>query len=355
MKSLLNKSLRKYVGLLVLGFVASIPAFYFLTKSFYAEDMIDIIESVKRDGSLPPLDLERDIMIGVTIQFFLITIVLCTSLLLMLRFVSRRLWAPFDDTLRKIERYNIAGSDMPEFMPTDVTEFARLNDSIVRLMQKDKDSYRIQKEFTENASHELQTPIAIIRGKLDMLMQEELTERQSKLVSDLYAICTRMDHMNRSLLLFAKIDNDQYRQMETIDVPEALAQMLPMYETLFSGGRITIADRTRSRLTLLANRTLWECLVNNLVVNAIRHTTDPACGITIVLESGALSVVNAAQRPIAAPQLLFVRFGAAGSTGTGNKLGLAIAKAVCDYHGWRIGYSYAQSRHIFTVSFGTKA
>lgn len=91
------------------------------------------------------------------------------------------------------------------------------------------------------------------------------------------------------------------------------------------------------------------------MVNAIRHTTDPACGITIVLESGALSVVNAAQRPIAAPQLLFVRFGAAGSTGTGNKLGLAIAKAVCDYHGWRIGYSYAQSRHIFTVSFGTKA
>lgn len=177
MKSLLNKSLRKYVGMLVLGFVASIPAFYFLTKNFYAEDMIDIIESVKRDGSLPPLDLERDIMIGVIIQFFLITIVLCTSLLLMLRFVSRRLWAPFDDTLRKIERYNIAGSDMPEFMPTDVTEFARLNDSIVRLMQKDKDSYRIQKEFTENASHELQTPIAIIRGKLDMLMQEELTEQ----------------------------------------------------------------------------------------------------------------------------------------------------------------------------------
>ena len=80
-------------------------------------------------------------------------------------------------------------------------------------MQQDKEIYRIQKEFTENASHELQTPISIIRSKLDLLMQEELDERSMNLVSDLYDLNTRMEHLNRNLLLLAKIENSQYTEM----------------------------------------------------------------------------------------------------------------------------------------------
>lgn len=122
----------------------------------------------------------------------------------MMRFITHRLWLPFDDTLQKTEQFNLAQSAVPQFQKTEIKEFARLNNSLAKLMQKDKEIYRIQKEFTENASHELQTPISIIRSKLDLLMQEELDERSMSLVSDLYDLNTRMEHLNRNLLLLAK-------------------------------------------------------------------------------------------------------------------------------------------------------
>ena len=126
--------------------------------------------------SIPHIDLERDIMVGMMLQFLLIFLVLSLALFIMMRFITHRLWLPFDDTLQKTEQFNLAQSVVPQFQKTEIKEFARLNNSLAKLMQKDKEIYRIQKEFTENASHELQTPISIIRSKLDLLMQEELDE-----------------------------------------------------------------------------------------------------------------------------------------------------------------------------------
>lgn len=166
--------------------------------------MIDIIEAVQLGTSIPHIDLERDIMVGMMLQFLLIFLVLSLALFIMMRFITHRLWLPFDDTLQKTEQFNLAQSAVPQFQKTEIKEFARLNNSLAKLMQKDKEIYRIQKEFTENASHELQTPISIIRSKLDLLMQEELDERSMSLVSDLYDLNTRMEHLNRNLLLLAK-------------------------------------------------------------------------------------------------------------------------------------------------------
>ena len=155
--------------------------FFLLTKYFYAEDMIDIIEAVQLGTSIPHIDLERDIVVGMMLQFLLIFLVLSLALFIMMRFITHRLWLPFDDTLQKTEQFNLAQSAVPQFQKTEIKEFARLNNSLAKLMQKDKEIYRIQKEFTENASHELQTPISIIRSKLDLLMQEELDERSMNL------------------------------------------------------------------------------------------------------------------------------------------------------------------------------
>ena len=210
MKSLLHKTLSQFLVCTVAIFILTTPLFFLLTKYFYAEDMIDIIEAVQLGTSIPHIDLERDIMVGMMLQFLLIFLVLSLALFIMMRFITHRLWLPFDDTLQKTEQFNLAQSVVPQFQKTEIKEFARLNNSLAKLMQQDKEIYRIQKEFTENASHELQTPISIIRSKLDLLMQEELDERSMNLVSDLYDLNTRMEHLNRNLLLLAKIENSQY-------------------------------------------------------------------------------------------------------------------------------------------------
>lgn len=360
--SLLSKTLKLFGCCTAICFTLTAPLFYLLTKYFYAEDLIDIIEAVNQRKGIPPLDLERDIMAGMMLQFVLIFCVITIAMFITMRFATKKLWQPFDDTLMKAEQFNLAQSSIPIFADTDIQEFARLNHSLEQLMRKDKETYRIQKEFTENASHELQTPIAIIRSKLDLLMQNEMNEREMRLIADLYELTIRMGHMNRNLLLLAKIENSQYTTLQNVDIVNMLAESLPLYEALQQDTTMKLADkRTDKQQTIGANPVLLECLVKNLVVNAIRHSPDKG-EINITVGDSSLTVSNdsAEGKPLDEKKL-FCRFSTAGTQqqdshkGTarqkGNGLGLAIVKAICDFHHWTVSYRFKNGRHLFVVDF----
>lgn len=155
MKSLSRKMLTQFVICIAVLLALATPLFYFLTKYYYAEDMADIIAAVKQGQPIPVIDLEEDIMQGVMLQFGLIVGVLAIAIVLTLRFISRRLWQPFDKTLRQIEGFRLEDGKLPVLPDTGIKEFARLNHSLETLMRNSLASYRTQKEFTENASHEL--------------------------------------------------------------------------------------------------------------------------------------------------------------------------------------------------------
>lgn len=118
--SLLSKALRLFACCTAVCFVLMVPLFYLLTKYFYAEDIIDIIEAVEQGQGIPPLDLEQDIIAGMMLQFMLIFLVITIAFFLTMRFATKKLWQPFDDTLRKAEQFNLAQSDIPLFTETDI-------------------------------------------------------------------------------------------------------------------------------------------------------------------------------------------------------------------------------------------
>jgi len=210
-KSLMYKSLTQFIVCVAILLLLATPLFYWLTKSFYSEDMIDIIEAVQQGKPVPALDLEEDILHGIMIQFALIVTVLGVAIVLMMRFISGRLWQPFDKTLEVIEHFKLENGVCPQLAESDTKEFARLNTALQRLMTNSLNSYRLQKEFTENASHELQTPLAVFQSKLDLLLQQpELTERQADIIQDLYQMNNRLSRLNRNLLLLAKMENNQF-------------------------------------------------------------------------------------------------------------------------------------------------
>lgn len=350
--SLLSKTLKLFACYTAACFALTAPLFYLLTKYFYAEDMVDIIEAVEQGQGIPPLDLEQDIIAGMMLQFLLIFLVITIALFLTVRFATKKLWKPFDDTLRKAEQFNLARSEIPIFVETDIKEFARLNHSLGQLMRKDKDTYRIQKEFTENASHELQTPLAIIRSKLDLLMLEELTGNQMQLVSELYELTMRMGHLNRNLLLLAKIENAQYTVWEEVDIAVLLTDSLPLYETLQDGKTPRMYDRRTNRDSkLLANPVLLECLLKNLIVNALRHSKDKG-EVQISVGDNRLTATNesAGGKPLDT-DTLFCRFRPGNARQKGNGLGLAIVKAICDFHHWTVEYKFEAGCHHFIVFF----
>ena len=401
--------LRFIICVAALLFLAT-PLFYKLTKDYYAEDMIDIIEAVQDGDPIPVPDLEEDILHGIMIQFALIVSVIGISVVVLVRFISGRLWRPFDRTLAAIESFNLESETCPVLPDSDIKEFSRLNMTLNRLMTSNMNSYRTQKEFTENASHELQTPLAVFRGKLDILLQQpDLTESQAVIVQDLYQMTDRLSHLNRNLLLLAKMENSQFSRTDSIEVVATLNELLPCLESLAPG--LTVSkDIQVSELRLKANKSLFESLVNNLIVNAVRHNK-PDGEIIVTVTSDALSVSNTSDEPALDPATIFTRFNHASTrslgsrkigevahssgealfsignergldnreiddvagakaemyvaiddnngfedndarVGVGNGLGLSIVKSICDYHAWQITYSYLSGIHTFTVRLG---
>lgn len=349
-KSLMYKSLTQFIVCVAILLLLATPLFYWLTKSFYAEDIIDIIEAVQQGKPVPALDLEEDILHGIMIQFALIVTVLGVAIVLTMRFISGRLWQPFDKTLEAIEHFKLENGVCPQLAESDTKEFVRLNIALQRLMTDSLHSYRLQKEFTENASHELQTPLAVFQSKLDLLLQQpELTERQAAIIQDLYQMNSRLSHLNRNLLLLAKMENNQFSRTESVDVITVIKDLQPYLESL-SGGLILKQNFSTASLPIKANRSLLESMVNNLVVNAVRHNKTSG-EITVSLSDNRLMVSNTSDDAALDADQIFNRFYRPSEKTTGNGLGLAIVKAVCDYHGWKILYAYADGKHQFVVIF----
>lgn len=349
-KSLSQKMLLSFVGCIAVLLLLALPLFYFLTERFYAEDMIDIIQAVNKGQPIPALDLEEDIIQGVMIQFGVIMFVLAAAIILTLRFITGRMWKPFEEILRQLENFRLENETLPALPETEVTEFARLNRTLLSLMQHSITSYQTQKEFTENASHELQTPLAVFQSQLDLLLQQpELTERQAEIIQRLYEVSNRIARLNRNLLLLAKIDNRQYQHMEDINLSVFINKSIPFLQSIT--GDISLHTTFNNiALTVKANRTLLESLVNNLVVNAVRHNR-PQGEITLSISDRELSIANTSDEPALDDKLIFNRFYRPSEKVKGNGLGLSIVKAICQYHGWTIRYQYSSGKHIFTVTF----
>ena len=349
-KSLMYKSLTQFIVCVAILLLLATPLFYWLTKNFYAEDMIDIIDAVRQGKPVPSLDLEADILHGIVIQFALIVSVLGVAIVLTMRFISGRLWRPFDWTLEAIECFKLENDVCPSLAESDTEEFARLNAALQRLMTESLYSYRLQKEFTENASHELQTPLAVFQSKLDLLLQQpEITERQAAIIQDLYRMSSRLSRLSRNLLLLAKMENNQFSRTESVDVITVIKDLRTYLESL-SGGLALKQNFSAASLPVKANRALLESMINNLVVNAVRH--NKAGGeITVSLTDNRLTVSNTSDDAALDENQIFNRFCRPSEKATGNGLGLSIVKAVCDYHGWKISYAYCDGKHEFTVIF----
>lgn len=353
MKSLLNKTFLQFVVCTLVILLLATPIFYLLTKNFYAEDMIDLIEAMEHNSKVPHLDLERDILKGLMIQFFLIFIVLSCSLLITLRIVTHKLWRPFDDTLRKMEQFNLEQNTEPQFLSTKIKEFNRLNKSVSLLIRRDRQSYRMQKEFTENASHELQTPLAIAQSKLDLLLQENLTEAQSEIVNELYKACTRMSRLNKNLLLLARIENSQFADMTRINLCNFVEKQMPVFDSLRSSESSITLIKLSTDIYITANEVLLESMLNNLVVNAIRHSKANQ-EIVITITEDSLIVMNKSDGKALDKDMLFRRFQFTDDKRRGNGLGLSIVKAICDFHRWMIHYDFIDECHSFTVEFNKR-
>ena len=267
------------------------------------------------------------------------------------RNISRKLWAPFYETLSKIQGYEFNKHASIDLKKTNTTEFMDLNRCLENLLNKNYDTYLVQKEFTENASHELQTPLAIFQSQLELLMQTSpLTEEQAGLINSLETNNKRLARLNRSLLLLTKIENEEYQPTEFIDISELVKKFIQSYQYYFQKKELKIMEEYNDPMLIQANKTLIEILISNLISNAVRHNIIGG-RLWIALQGGVLSIKNSGAEEGLETDKIYRRFYKKGSEKDGLGLGLAIVQRICNISHFSIQYLHPDGMHEFKINF----
>ena len=288
---------------------------------------------------------ETIFFISITTVFLFVLIV--GGLLVVNRRLSKSVWKPFRETLDQLKTFSLNNQTKIEFSKTDVSEFDELNQSLTKLIEHNVSVYKTQKEFTENASHELQTPLAILKNKLDILLQnQDLTEKQYQIAEEMNRALSRSSRINKNLLLLAKIDNKQF-DSETFHLNVVLNQSLEILQEHFEQKNISVNTEISDNVKVNGNIGLTEVLINNLIINAIRHTSING-SILIRLSQSEFEVSNSGTGKLNG-DLLFKRFSRFSKDNNGSGLGLAIVKEICKSQNWTIDYRFENNNHIFSV------
>lgn len=264
------------------------------------------------------------------------------------RKISKNIWKPFNDTLGKLKSFDLSSDKEIPFGKSDIEEFEILNQTISNLISENVNVYNQQKAFVANASHELQTPIALLKSKLEILFQDEnLGIQQSELVNSIQIPLARLTRVNKNLLLLARIDNSQFSDVSILDFDKKIEKSEELLHDYMDEKKITLEKIKSGSCTFQSSVFLAETLVNNLLSNAIRHTPDQG-KIRIEWNETGFSFANTGSEALNRDQL-FKRFSISTTQTTNSGLGLAIVKEVCKKNGWEINYKFLNQYHIFSV------
>ncbi|MFD0792330.1 sensor histidine kinase [Mucilaginibacter litoreus] len=283
----------------------------------------------------------------------IITLILITCLVISLfvinKYVLTGLWRPFFQTLQQVKMFNVSEVPRFEIIDSKVDEFAELNRAIYEMAARVKEDYQSLKQFTENASHELMTPLAVATTKLDILIQDEsLNAVQLEQINDIYTSISRSARLNQSLLLLIKLENQLINEQESIDLEALIFQKISQFQELMQSKQLSLQHEL-VYCEIIASKYLIDIMLNNLLSNAIRH--NHAHGhIVIKLTKDYLIIKNSGPRGNLNERQLFERFKkGSGSQGTG--LGLAMVRKICSYYGYSVNYEYEIDTHVFSVMF----
>jgi signal transduction histidine kinase len=276
-------------------------------------------------------------------------LLLLGTLFLANRLLLRRIWQPFYRTLDGMREFNLSSRLPLPGVDTDIEEFRSLDAATRQMTQQILKDYEMLKNFTDNASHEMQTPLAIINSKLDLLIQDQgLGEQHHRPIQAMYDAISRLRQLNQSLLLLTKIENQQFIHTEPVDLAPLIEEKLSQLEDPLRDRHLKVhTDLDRLRLPI--NGYLADILLNNLLLNAIRHNLEGG-EVDVRLREQSLRVSNSGPALNFDPGTIFDRF-VKGSHSGGTGLGLAIVRQICDNYHFSLSYSYIDQLHIIDIRF----
>jgi signal transduction histidine kinase len=292
-----------------------------------------------------------DMIEGIGFSLAIISGFMLVLLLLFTRVISKKMWKPFYTTLDGLKNFDVNKNEKLIFSATKTEEFQLLNFEIETMTQKIQKDYMNLKEFTENASHEIQTPLAIIGSKLELILQSEnLKSSEIKLVSDALESTFRLSKLNQTLLLLTKIENLQFDNPKNIDLKKLIDFKINQLEELIIHKNITIKISSHQSMIVFMNEELADILVSNLIINAIKHNIINGY-LAIEFKNEEIIFSNSGDPITVSNESLFNRFQKSNQTSDSLGLGLSLVKQICNVYHFDIKYEYGSNIHSIIIRF----
>lgn len=296
----------------------------------------------------------RDIINGMLNAVVWKMILITLSVALTARLLSRIVFSPFRKTMKAIHQFNLRKKEKIQLPETSIKEFKELNTFLKKMTDKAVEDYASVKEFSENASHELQTPLAVLNSKLELMTETNIDETQAMLISDMQNAIEKLSRLNRSLILLTRVENQEFESTEQIKFCTIAREVQAIYNDRITLKNISITSDIDKNIVLNIHPTLAEMLMNNLLGNAIRHNVEGG-SITMRLTQDCLTICNTGLPLQMPPEELFKRFKKSNQSAESIGLGLSIVKQICDVNGYSVAYTYSNELHTVTIHFAPQA
>lgn len=291
-----------------------------------------------------------NLIVRVLLLITILVVALILGLLILNRHTSQKAWQAFYSTIKKIKNYDLNSHEQFLLDESDIKEFNDLNTVLISMNDRITEDYYNLKEYTENASHELQTPLAVITSKMELLLQSEnINEKELKTVADAYEACSKLSRLNSTLLLLSKIGNRQFPEIEKIDLKQIIDSQLQNLEEVIKNKNITVHIPSNNQFIKM-NRYLAEIMISNLIKNAIRHNKQGGT-ISVSFSEEKMVVANSGQKIEGDTNKLFNRFYRSSTSVKSVGLGLSIVQRICEVSGFNVSYLFDNNTHHFSIQF----
>lgn len=318
------------------------------------ENFRQLLFSINASGQWYAVTVSKSLEETDTLTRSILVIAITTILVILLvsfiinRVVLKRIWKPFYASLNSFSNFKV-GADQPLLLSqSTIDEFELMNATLKKIAGRAQVDYLSLKTFSENASHEIQTPLAVIRSRLDLMIQDEnLTEKQTESLQALYNSVQRLTKLNQSLLLLAKIENNQFHEKKQIRLKEKIEEKISDFQELWAAQNLDVQSRLEN-VCLNINEELLDILLNNLLSNATRHNFNGG-KICITHRKNYLAIANTSHTSQLQSELLYKRFTKISNERESTGLGLSIIKEICDTSGFEINYKFEEGKHVFII------
>ena len=295
--------------------------------------------------------MERDDMIETLIIYLIgLFVLLLICVFIGNSIILKKSFSPLKRLLSWLNSI-IPGKAIPDLNnDTRILEFKQLNNAALAMSRRSLEVYEQQKQFIENASHELQTPLAVVLNKIELLSQDEhITERQLSEIDEIYRSLNQAVRLNRSLLLLSRIENKQFNENVNINVNSLVNEIIDDFSGIYDDKNIELIIENKEKLIILANEVLIKILITNLLKNAFIHTKSNG-KIIVIIELNKLTIKNTGEESLNREKIFERFYQSSNKKENSTGLGLSIVKSICNLYKYTVTYEFSKL-HTFTIKF----